>query len=71
MPDVYTTITEAAPALLERLMTGFDLRYSACAPRPYGFPLLHWLLAAPYAGHATVSGASRAAPAGYARRDCR
>jgi ubiquinone/menaquinone biosynthesis C-methylase UbiE len=26
MPDVYTTITEAAPALLERLMTSLELR---------------------------------------------
>ena len=26
MPDVYTTITETAPALLERMMTGLELR---------------------------------------------
>ena len=26
MPDVYTTITEAPPALLERMMTGLELR---------------------------------------------
>jgi SAM-dependent methyltransferase len=26
MPDVYTTITQAAPSLLERLMTGLELR---------------------------------------------
>ena len=26
MPDIYTTITEASPALLERMMTGLELR---------------------------------------------